>query len=88
MDSAKPSVRSNIELQEPLDLGTVEVPVQEEKDGLERFGGRKFIIGMTLILVASIFTGIGTMTIDQWLMFTGVVGASYFGINFIQKKTL
>lgn len=88
MDSVKSPVRSNIEPQEPLYLGTEQVPVHEEKDGLERFGGRKFIIGMTLILVASIFTGIGIMTIDQWLMFTGVVGASYFGINFIQKKAL
>lgn len=65
-----------------------QVELVEEKDGLERFGGRKFIVGMTLIVVASIFTGMGMMTIIEWMGFTGVVGASYFGVNFAQKKML
>lgn len=63
------------------------VPV-EEKDGLARFGGRKFIVGVLLIVVSSIFTGIGIMGIEQWLWFTGGVGVAYFGVNFVQKKII
>lgn len=81
-------MKQYIDSEAPNQPEMILVPQEEEKDGLGAFGGRKFIIGMTLILVSSIFTGIGIMTVDQWLMFTGVVGASYFGINFIQKKAL
>lgn len=49
---------------------------------------QKFIVGMTLILVASIFTGMGLMTVAEWMLFTGTVGAAYFGVNLAQKKML
>ncbi len=49
---------------------------------------QKFIVGMTLILVASIFTGMEIMSIEAWMAFTGVVGGAYFGVNVYQKKML
>lgn len=88
MDSAKASVTQNLP-QGDVYLGEVRLDQpQEEKDGLWRFGGRKFIVGMTLILIASLFTGMSMMTVEQWLWFTSGVGVTYFGVNFIQKKMI
>lgn len=88
MDSAIHSNSSNIASGEVFDLGTEQVTIPEDKDGLDRFGGRKFIISIVLIIISSIFTGMLLMTIDQWLWFTGAIAGSYFGINFTQKKML
>lgn len=88
MDSAKPPVTRYSEPQGPFPLESVHLPISEEKDSLDRFGGRKFIVGVLLITVASIFTWMGIMTVDQWLWFTSGVGVAYFGVNFIQKKAL
>jgi hypothetical protein len=85
MDSV---IRSKTEVTGPIDLGTVNIPFNEEKDGLERFGGRKWLMGMFIILIASIFTGMLLMSIEQWLMVAGAVGGSYYGVNFMQKKML
>lgn len=84
MDSVKPSVRSNIELQEPLELGTIQVTTNEDSN----LKSRKFIVAITLILISSIFTGLGMMDVDTWMFFTGAVGAAYLGVNIYQKKTL
>ena len=84
MDSAKPSVRSNIELQEPLELGTIQVTTNEDGN----LKSRKFVISITLILISSIFTGLGMMDVDTWMFFTGAVGAAYLGVNVYQKRAL
>jgi hypothetical protein len=86
MDSAMPgrSVDANSTPQQPLDLGMVQVPVSEDGN----LQSRKFVISMTLILISSLFTGLGMMDVDTWMMFTGAVGAAYLGVNIYQKKTL
>lgn len=85
MDSALPgrSVESNSAPQDVLDLGLVQVTTQQNNN----LKSTKFIVGMTLILVSSLFTGIGIMSIDTWMMFTGAVGAAYLGVNIYQKNT-
>lgn len=84
MDSVKPSVRSNIELQQPLDLGTIQVTTNEDGN----LKSRKFIVAMTLIIISSIFTGLAMMDVDTWMFFTGAVGAAYLGVNVYQKRAL
>ncbi len=81
MDSA---IRSNIEPGGVLDLGMVQVTSNEDGN----LKSRKFIVAMTLILISSIFTGMGMMSILEWMGFTGAVGAAYLGVNIYQKKTL
>lgn len=87
MDSAH-SQTSNFEPSGSFDLGTIQVPIQEEKDSLDRFGGRKWLLAMYIETIASIFTFMGILPVDQWLMVTGTVGSLYFGVNFMQKKML
>lgn len=81
-----------LESAQPLESEEVEhVPVlktEEEKDGLERFGGRKWILAMYVETIASIFTAIGLLPIDQWLMVTAGIISLYFGVNFMQKKKM
>lgn len=81
-----------LESAQPLESEEVEhVPVlktEEEKDGLWRFGGRKWILAMYVETIASIFTAIGLLPIDQWLMVTAGIISLYFGVNFIQKKMI
>lgn len=76
-----------LESAQPLEAFEVEQPstkpMQEEKHI-----SQKFIVGMTLIVVASIFTGMGLMSVLEWMGFTGVVGGAYFGVNLYQKKML
>lgn len=84
MDSAKLPVRSNSSQGEVLDLGMVQVTTNEDSN----LKSRKFIVAMTLILISSIFTGLGMMDVDTWMFFTGAVGAAYLGVNIYQKKTL
>lgn len=88
MDSAKAPVTSNLP-QGDVYLGEVMLDQpQEEKDGLWRFGGRKWILAMYVETIASIFTAIGLLPIDQWLMVTAGIISLYFGVNFIQKKMI
>jgi len=88
MDSAKASVTQNLP-QGDVYLGEVRLDQpQEEKDGLWRFGGRKWILAMYVETIASIFTAIGLLPIDQWLMVTAGIISLYFGVNFMQKKKM
>lgn len=57
-------------------------PVVSEDRNLK---SRKFIVAMTLITVSSIFTALGMMDINTWIVFTGGVGATYLGVNIYQK---
>ena len=86
MDSAQPGrfASSEIEPGGGFDLGMVQVPTQDDGN----LKSRKFIVSMSLIIISSIFTGLGMMDIDTWMFFTGGVGAAYLGINIYQKKTL
>lgn len=70
------------EPQGPLDLGTVQVTTNEDGN----LKSRKFIVSMTLILIASIFTALGQMDVDTWMFFTGGVAAAYLGVNLYQKR--
>mgnify|MGYP003420090320 FL=1 len=83
MDSAKHPYASEIEPGREIDLELVQVPVSE--DG--KIKSRKFIVAMTLILISSVYTGLGMMDVDTWMMFTGAVGAAYLGVNIYQKNT-
>ena len=83
MDSLKPPYASEIEPGREIDLELVQVPVSE--DG--KIKSRKFIVAMTLILISSVYTGLGMMDVDTWMMFTGAVGAAYLGVNIYQKNT-
>lgn len=82
MDSAKPPVTHYNEPQGPLDIGTVQVTTDEDGN----LKSRKFIVSMTLILIASVFTAIGQMDVDTWMFFTGGVAAAYLGVNLYQKR--
>jgi hypothetical protein len=44
---------------------------------LEKLGGRKFLFGLLLELVATVFVLVGKMTTDQWVGFSEVVGSAY-----------
>lgn len=81
MDSV---IRSNIEPGASQHIEMVQVPVSEDGN----LKSRKFIITMTLVIISSIFTGIGLMSIDMWMYFNGALTASYIGANLYQKKTL
>ncbi len=83
MDSAKPPYASEIEPGREIDLELVQVPVSEDGN----LKSRKFIITMTLVIISSVFTGIGLMSIDMWMYFNGALTASYIGVNLYQKNT-
>lgn len=70
-----------------FDLGEVHL-TQETPDGLGKWGGRKWLLCVLVEIIASLYTGMGIMSIDQWLMFTGAIVGAYGGINFLQKKVL
>lgn len=76
-----------IEPQGPFDLGEVHL-TQEEPDGLYKVGGRKFILAVLGIVIFGIFTAVGKMDVDTYMWLFGALTASYFGINFMQKKML
>lgn len=78
------SVDSNIEPGASQHIEMIQVPVSEDSN----LKSRKFIVSMALIIISSIFTGLGMMDVDTWMFFTGVVGAAYLGVNIYQKKTL
>lgn len=83
LDSAQNRLNgTKIEPQGPLDLGTVQVTTDEDGN----LKSRKFIVSMTLILIASIFTALGQMDVDTWMFFTGSVAAAYLGVNLYQKR--
>lgn len=84
MDSAIPPIRSNSAQQDVLDLGLIQTPVSDDGN----LKSRKFIITMMLVIISSVFTGIGLMSIDMWMYFNGALTASYIGANLYQKKTL
>lgn len=81
MDSARPSVTHYNEPR-AFDLGEVQIPVSDDGN----LKSRKFIVSMTLILVASVFTALDRMDVDTWMFFTGGVAAAYLGVNLYQKK--
>lgn len=76
------SIESASEPQGPLDLGMVQVTTDEDGN----LKSRKFIVSMTLILIASVFTAIGQMDVETWMFFTGGVAAAYLGVNLYQKR--
>lgn len=83
MDSALPgrSVDVNSAQQDVLYIEPVQTPISEDRN----LKSRKFIVAMTLITVSSIFTALGMMDINTWIVFTGGVGATYLGVNIYQK---
>ena len=83
MDSLKHPYASEIEPGREIDLELVQVPVSEDGN----IKSRKFIVAMTLILISSVYTGLGMMDVDTWMVFTGAVGAAYLGVNIYQKNT-
>lgn len=88
LDSAQNRLEGpEIEPQGPFDLGEVHL-TKEEPDGLYSLVSKKFVIAVLLILTSSIFTGIGIMTIDQWLWFNGAIATGYGVLNVGQKKML
>ena len=77
--------------QEPLghdfDIGTVNVAPPTKEDPTDgNLKSRKFIVSMTLIILASVFTGIDKLDIDMWMVFVSGVGAAYLGVNVYQKS--
>lgn len=82
IDSAKPSQTHYNEPQGQYDLGMVQVPINEDGN----LKSRKFVVSMTLILIASVFTALGQMDVDTWMFFTGGVAAAYLGVNLYQKR--
>ena len=90
MDSALPPKNYNAPVTQNLGVQGVLLP-EVTKDTTNDDSGlksKKFIVTMTLLIVASIFTGMGIMTIDQWLWFCGAIGAGYGILNVGQKKLL
>lgn len=66
-------------------LGEVKIDQPNDDSGLK---SKKFIVTMLLLVVSSLFTGMGIMTIDQWLWFDGAIAAGYGILNVGQKKLL
>lgn len=81
MDSATPTYASEIEPGREIYIEPVQTPISEDRN----LKSRKFIVAMTLITVSSIFTALGMMDINTWIVFTGGVGATYLGVNIYQK---
>lgn len=81
MDSATPPYASGIEPGREIYIEPVQTPISEDRN----LKSRKFIVAMTLITVSSIFTALGMMDINTWIVFTGGVGATYLGVNIYQK---
>ena len=81
MDSATPPYASEIEPGREIYIEPVQTPISEDRN----LKSRKFIVAMTLITVSSIFTALGMMDINTWIVFTGGVGATYLGVNLYQK---
>lgn len=81
MDSATPPYSSEIVPGREIYLEPVQAPISEDGN----LKSRKFIISMYLITVSSIFTALGMMDINTWIVFTGGVGATYLGVNIYQK---
>lgn len=81
MDSATPHYASEIEPGREIYLEPVQAPISEDWN----LKSRKFIISLYLITVSSIFTALGMMDINTWIVFTGGVGATYLGVNLYQK---
>ena len=81
MDSATPPYASEIEPGREIYLEPVQAPISEDRN----LKSRKFIVSMTLLIIASIFTALGMMDINTWIVFTGGVGATYLGVNLYQK---
>lgn len=81
MDSATPPYASEIEPGREIYIEPVQTPISEDRN----LKSRKFIVAMTLITVSSIFTALGMMDINTWIVFTGGVGATYLGVNIYQK---
>lgn len=48
-------------------------------------GGRKFIFGLLLTIAATIFVVIGKATIQEWMTFEAIVGATYMVGNIAEK---
>lgn len=71
----------NIEPGREIYLEPVQTPISEDWN----LKSRKFIITMTLVIISSVFTGIGLMSIDMWMYFNGALTASYIGANLYQK---
>jgi len=81
MDSATPPYASEIEPGREIYIEPVQTPISEDRN----LKSRKFIVAMTLITVSSIFTALGMMDINTWIVFTGGVGTTYLGVNLYQK---
>lgn len=69
-------------------LGEVKIDQPYEKDPLDRFGGRKFILTILGITIFGVFTALGRMEMETYMYIFGGLTAGYFGINFAQKKLL
>jgi hypothetical protein len=66
-------------------LGEMKLDPPSDDSGLK---SKKWILAMFVESVASIFTVLGILTADQWLMVTGGIISLYFGVNFLQKKLI
>lgn len=57
---------------------------QEETNLLSR----KFILTVLGVVIFGVFTALGKMDVETYMYFFGALTASYFGVNFIQKKLI
>ena len=85
LDSASDTVNRPKTAPESFDLGKVYIDQPNDDSGLK---SKKFIVTMLLLVVSSLFTGMGIMTIDQWLWFNSALAAGYGILNVGQKKLL
>ena len=83
MDSATKVTLDGVEyapISENLPQG--EVLAQETgKDPLERFGGRKFILTVLLLVVFAGFTMVGLMSVADFRDYTLFIAGGYFTAN-------
>lgn len=85
IDSASKPLNGTKSAPESFYLGEVKIDQPNEDSGLK---SKKWIFSMFLSLVSSVFTGMGIMSIDQWLWFNGALAAGYGILNVGQKKLL
>lgn len=85
LDSASDPVNRPKSAPESFYHGEVKIDQPNDDSGLK---SKKFIVTMLLLVVSSLFTGMGIMTIDQWLWFCSAIAAGYGILNVGQKKLL
>ena len=70
----------------PLTTSQLDAELQpSEPKGLERMGGRKFVLTVLTLAVATTLRAFDLIGPDQWLLVAGSAMATYGGVNVVQK---